>query len=652
MSKTEIFRQKLFRLTLSYIVLFGTCMSLAAQIQVTPSFQPPYNPINLIEDVFLSDGIVIQSVVYEGTETGVGYFNTGSNDIDIERGVVMSTGFVNNIDRLNNSPGTSGATSGSTFTDADLELLAGNTVQDISRYIITFRPLSDTIRFRYVFASEEYPEFACGSFNDPFGFFLSGPGIAGPFSNGAENLALIPGTMTAVTVNSVNGGDGTAGCAGINEQFYNDNAGSPNLEFDGYLSVFEVVQAVESCEMYTLKIAIGDAGQIAGFGDNSFDSAVFLEGNSFSSNFANAARNTINQNGVIQEGCSSGSLDVTIPAPLAVNDTIFFNVGGNATFGTDYNLSSNGSIIIPAGDTIGTLTITALEDNFPEVNDTLIVSLDLSPCQTDTFYFFLFDNSLEDPDLGEDQTICLGESVQLYPTFIPTPSSEMTFTNSMSVFIPDASSTAPGPTVYSDLMVSGVEPTLLGPGVIKSVCIDILHFWDEDLSIFLEAPDGSFIELSTDNGGQGNNYTMTCFVNDETAPMIAEPGMLAPESATPFTGSWRPEGNWSDLWANGSPTNGQWRLAVFDSKEIPSTNHFIQNFSITFNATYQVNYDWNITDGLSCTDCANPIASPATNTEYILDVTDNNGCQKMDTILITVIDTIRAPVPVCASNNP
>ena len=44
----------------------------------------------------------------------------------------------------------------------------------------------------------EYTSYTCSQFNDIFGFFHSGPGIAGPYTNGAENIALVPETEGAV----------------------------------------------------------------------------------------------------------------------------------------------------------------------------------------------------------------------------------------------------------------------------------------------------------------------------------------------------------------------------------------------------------------------------------------------------------------------
>ncbi len=47
-------------------------------------------------------------------------------------------------------------------------------------------------------------------------------------------------------------------------------------------------------------------------------------------------------------------------------------------------------------------------------------------------------------------------------------------------------------------------------------------------------------------------------------------------------------------------------------------------------------YSWTPAAGLSCTNCANPVANPAVSTKYRVTVQDNNGCSKTDSTQLTV----------------
>ena len=58
-------------------------------------------------------------------------------------------------------------------TDTDLQSITPNQIYDECIIEFDFVPEGDTISFNYVFASEEYPEYVCGSVNDAFGFFLT-----------------------------------------------------------------------------------------------------------------------------------------------------------------------------------------------------------------------------------------------------------------------------------------------------------------------------------------------------------------------------------------------------------------------------------------------------------------------------------------------
>lgn len=57
---------------------------------------------------------------------------------------------------------------------------------------------------------------------------------------------------------------------------------------------------------------------------------------------------------------------------------------------------------------------------------------------------------------------------------------------------------------------------------------------------------------------------------------------------------------------------------------------------VTLNATGGGSYSWSPANGLSCTNCASPLASPNETTTYVLTVTDAYGCTDTDTLTIYV----------------
>lgn len=58
--------------------------------------------------------------------------------------------------------------------------------------------------------------------------------------------------------------------------------------------------------------------------------------------------------------------------------------------------------------------------------------------------------------------------------------------------------------------------------------------------------------------------------------------------------------------------------------------------SVSLNATGGVNYQWNNSPDLSCTNCQNPVATPAAEATYYVTVTDANGCTATDSVKISV----------------
>lgn len=62
--------------------------------------------------------------------------------------------------------------------------------------------------------------------------------------------------------------------------------------------------------------------------------------------------------------------------------------------------------------------------------------------------------------------------------------------------------------------------------------------------------------------------------------------------------------------------------------------------SAQLSVTGGVQYQWAPSQGLSCTDCANPVASPTVTTPYLVTGTSANGCTASDTVVVTVIQPL------------
>ena len=71
-------------------------------------------------------------------------------------------------------------------------------VNDLCVVEFDFEAGGDSISFNYVFGSDEYLTYVNTQYNDIFAFFLSGPGLSGPFASpagfpdGAINIAQVP----------------------------------------------------------------------------------------------------------------------------------------------------------------------------------------------------------------------------------------------------------------------------------------------------------------------------------------------------------------------------------------------------------------------------------------------------------------------------
>jgi Bacterial Ig domain len=203
----------------------------------------------------------ISNIQYIGAEIASGIFTGASSEgLPINSGVILSSGFAENVYGPNISEGITGLNGvpGSAVLNS---LIPGYSTNDASILGFDFTPKYNVVGFNYVFGSDEYLEWVGSSFNDVFGLFIDG-----------QNIALIPGTNVTVAINSVNHESYS--------QYYVDNpvgAGHYNVEADGFTISISARFFILPGVSHHIEFAVADAG------DYILDSWVFLEQGSFHS---------------------------------------------------------------------------------------------------------------------------------------------------------------------------------------------------------------------------------------------------------------------------------------------------------------------------------------------------------------------------------
>ena len=326
----------------------------------------------LVEDVLLGGGVTVSNVTFNGqpasqTNIQIGSFDGNACNVGLPQGITLSSGDIAVALGPNSE---SGATVGNPAgpNDPDLDLASNSTTFDRAVLEFDFVPAGDSLRFNYVFGSEEYLEFVNAGFNDVFGFFLSGPGISGPYAGNAANIALVPGTSQPVSIDNVNNV--------ANPGFYVDNGDgftapfngdAQYIQFDGFTVPLTARALVQCGQSYHIKIAIADAG------DPILDSSVFLEGGSFSSpNAVELELVTASADGTLTEGCSDATFTITRPGDQ-LDLEITVQVSGSASNGTDYTQIPT-VITIPAGQNSVTYPVEAFEDNTAEGDEEILLT--------------------------------------------------------------------------------------------------------------------------------------------------------------------------------------------------------------------------------------------------------------------------------------
>lgn len=343
-------------------MLYGLflCISVKAQITVNAG-----QSAQILAEKLAGRGVTIMNPVLTCPTHANGIFAATNSNIGLDSGIVLTTGYAATVGTAYGVNGPSSLLASNDDGapgDAQLEPLAGERTVDACSLEFDVLPVGDTVRFNYVFSSEEYINAVCGPYNDAFAFFISGPGISG-----TENMALVPGTVIPVTINSINNGvpgkvGNIANCTRMGTgapftSYYIDNSAGQTLTHQGMTIPLKAIHAVMPCSTYHLKIIIADSG------DPLYDSGVFLEAGSLqSTNFNISGMPSIPSNPSSDfciKSCLPGIIRVRRTQTIGQLQTLSVTAGGNAIAGFDYQAIPD-SIIIPANAASADITINGL----------------------------------------------------------------------------------------------------------------------------------------------------------------------------------------------------------------------------------------------------------------------------------------------------
>lgn len=619
-----------------FLVLFSAflifSLKISGQLSVTTGFSAQQ-----LANTLAGYNIQVTNATISGNSQQFGKFQFTGNQLGVNSGVILSTGRA--VEAI--GPNTSGSTS-TGFGGPGHPLLtglAGYQTYDAVVFQFQFQVQSDQIEFKYIFLSEEYNEYVGTGFNDVFAFFISGPGITGE-----ENLAVVPGTTTPVSINTINGTSFW--------QFYrNNDPPNTNIQFDGFTTLMTAKKTgLVPCQTYTLKLMIADGS------DDILDSGVLLQENSLIQPNISATANTFSENDIALEGCINASFTFALDSAMQQNTSISIGIGGTAINGIDY-ATVDPLIIIPAGQTSATIVIDAVADGIPEGTETIELYYSTGPCQPlDTVVLYIDDYNLIEFITTPTNATCYGASDGVIDINVSggLPPYYITLTDSATgvaghytgtpvtglpaatyyvnvmdgygciaedivngamyeggmVFLPDGN----GMSYSTSLNISGFAAgqVLTDLNQLQSICINMEHSFMGDLELWLQAPNGTMIELKHQPGGSktnlgepvatGPNDTQSwnttpgvgydyCFTQNPTyGTMVSESNnytytYVSTEGVT-LTDSYLPQGSYQSQQSLsgllGVPLNGLWTLIVTD--EIPNNNGYVFYWSISLTA--------------------------------------------------------------------
>ena len=533
-----------------------TSFTLCVRTPVTPIAvsTTQYTIDELVRDVLVgSECSQVSNITYStgstfGGPSGIGSFTKNGADFPFESGIILSTG------DAATAPGPKqGQNSGSVPGwpgDNDLEQIieegTGLPMNSTNATILEFDfvPLRDMISFDFLFASEEYGIFQC-NYSDSFAFIMTD-------ANGnTQNLAVVPGTATPISVITIRDAAHNVDCDSQNPSFFggfygtddNGNHGdSSPINYNGRTVVMQAQGAVTIGEPYHIKMVIADRG------DEALDSAVFLGAETFNLGKMNLGADMLVANGTAvcegEERTLDSQLDPEAYLITWEKDGVVIPGENNAAL----TVTEAGTYEIIA-ERIGfncSVTDSIVIEYYPAVTAPLAQPLDLTECtDSTTFAFDIASNTavILNGNDASDYTISYHTSNEdaesgsnaLGNTYTNTSSPQIIYvritdnTTLCSTVTSFTIAVTPKPefTLPQDFTVCENANETLAVTAVNFNLADATYAWTLDgVALTAATPEiaittGGTYEVTVTNGGCTDTATVTVTVNQ--APVVDAP---------------------------------------------------------------------------------------------------------------------------------
>ncbi|UMA64479.1 Hint domain-containing protein [Roseivivax marinus] len=312
------------------------------------------------------DGTQIYGASYSGDYRSSGIYSDGlgtmSGVAPSDSGVILSTGeardITNSRGQANDETNTSTNTWGETGNDW-FDAAAGTRTYDAAYLDVDFVPDGNVMTMRFVFASEEYPEYQTGIYQDFIGVWINGAQVELDVGDGDTD----PNNLNAET----------------NQNLYVDNADSDyNTEMDGFTVTMTMTIPVVAGQLNSIRIGIADVS------DSNYDSNILIAADSVQTTLVAMTDNAqLYPEGTVEidalandENSTGGALTITHvnSKAVSVGDTVILATGQTVT------LTPAGTLEVTGDGDVETVNFTYTAASSTGATDVGFVTVGSVPC--------------------------------------------------------------------------------------------------------------------------------------------------------------------------------------------------------------------------------------------------------------------------------